>query len=166
MGLFSLAFQIGSMAEVSEEDARLFMEEFEEVIGDIDAIGIFLHNSAIALPMFVPGFGIAWGFFSGGSTGYAFAAIQTLTPDLWGVPSLARRSLSPFGFMELVGYSLATSRSYILIRMVMQKIPIKPAMRPTIIEIGILIGLLLAGGVLEDFMIKLVQEGAIVPPGT
>ena len=158
MGLFSIAFQIGSMSEVSEEDALLFMEEFEALIGDIDAIGIFLHNTSISLPMFIPGFGIAWGFFTAGSTGYAFAAIVSLTPALSEVPALALLYLSPFGLMELVAYSIGTSRSYILIHMIIKKTNLKIALRPTIIEIGIVVGLLLAGGLLEDYMIKLVQE--------
>ena len=158
MGLFSLAFQIGSMSEVNEEDARIFMEEFEALIDEIDAIGIFLHNTSISLPMFVPGFGIAWGFFTAGSTGYAFAAIVSLTPALSEVPALALLYLSPFGLMELVAYSIGTSRSYILIHMIIKKINLKIALRPTIIEIGIVVGLLLAGGFLEDYMIKLVQE--------
>ena len=158
MGLFSLAFQIGSMSEVNEEDARIFMEEFEALLEDIDSILIFLHNTSIALPMFIPGFGIAWGLFSAGSTGYAFAAIVSLTPALSEVPALALLYLSPFGLMELVAYSIGTSRSYILIHMIIKKTNLKIALRPTIMEIGIVMGLLLAGGVLEDYMIKLVQE--------
>jgi len=86
MGLFSLAYQIGSMSEVSEEEALEFMKEFEELIGDIDGVGIFLHNNLISLPMFIPGFGIAWGFYSGWSTGYAFAAIVLLIPELSNIP--------------------------------------------------------------------------------
>ena len=51
MGLFSATFQIGSMSEVNEEDANLFMNEFNELIEDIDAIGIFVHNTSISLPI-------------------------------------------------------------------------------------------------------------------
>ena len=64
LGIFSSAFQIGSMSTVSEEDANTFMDEFKELVLDIDAFGIFTHNTTIALPMFIPGFGIAWGIFS------------------------------------------------------------------------------------------------------
>ena len=158
MGLFSLAYQIGSMTEVNEEDALIFMEEFEAMIGEIDAVGIFLHNTSLALLMFVPGFGIAWGFFTAGSTGYAFAAIVSLTPALSGIPALALLYLSPFGFMELAAYSIGTSRSFILIHMIIKKTNLKIALRPTIIEIGVVMGLLLAGGFLEDYMIKLAEE--------
>ena len=59
MGLFTAAFQLGSMSEVNEDEANIFMEEFEKLVEDIDAIGIFLHNATISLPMFIPGFGAA-----------------------------------------------------------------------------------------------------------
>ena len=58
MGLFSAAYQIGSMSEVSEEEATTFMAEFENLIEDIDAFGIFLHNTTISMPMFLPGFAV------------------------------------------------------------------------------------------------------------
>ena len=50
------------MSTVGEEDA-IFMKEFEELVLDIDGFGIFTHNTTMALPMFIPGFGVAWGFF-------------------------------------------------------------------------------------------------------
>jgi len=165
MGLFTLVFQIGTMFEVSKEDANIFMQEFEKLVKDIDAIGIFVHNTTIALPMFIPGFGIAWGLFSAGSTGYAFSAITVVAPELKEIPPLAILYLSPFGLMELCAYSLATSRSYILIRAISKKINLKPFLKPTLIEIGVVVGLLLAGGFLEDYMIKLAQEEGFQMPG-
>jgi len=164
MGLFTVVFQIGSMSEVSEEEAIIFMEEFEKLVKDIDAMGIFLHNTAISLPMFIPGFGVAWGLFSAWSTGFAFAAIVYITPELGEIPPLAILYLSPFGLMELSAYSLATSRSFILIRAITKKTKLSPFLKPTLIEIGIVIGLLLAGGFLEDYMIKLsLEEGFQIP---
>ena len=164
MGLFTAAFQLGSMSEVSEEDANIFMEEFEELIKDIDAIGIFVHNTSLSLPMFIPGFGIAWGLFSAWSTGFAFAAIVSITPELKEIPPLAILFLSPFGLMEICAYSLATSRSFILIRAITKKTNLSPFLKPTLIEIGIVVGLLLAGGFLEDYMIKLsLEEGFDIP---
>ena len=164
MGLFTAAFQLGSMSEVSEEEASIFMEEFEKLIEDIDAVGIFVHNTTISLPMFIPGFGIAWGLFSAWSTGFAFAAIVSITPELGEIPPIAILYLSPFGLMEITAYSLATSRSFILIRAITKKTNLRPFLKPTLIEIGILIGLLLAGGFLEDYMIKLsLEEGLEMP---
>ena len=164
MGLFTAAFQLGSMSEVSEEEANIFMEEFEKLVEDIDAIGIFVHNTTISLPMFLPGFGIAWGLFSAWSTGFAFAAIVSITPELEQIPPLTILYLSPFGLMELCAYSLATSRSFILIRAISKKTNLKPLLKPTVIEVGILIGLLLAGGFLEDYMIKLAQDEGFEMP--
>ena len=153
MGLFSASYQIGAMSEVDEESAQEILAELQEALEDIDAIGIFLHNTAISLAMFIPGVGVGWGFFSGYSTGYAFAALASLIPEIAEIPPLALLWVSPFGFMELVAYSLGTSRSYILIFMIIKKTNLRPAIIPTAIEIGILLGLLVAGAVLEDYVI-------------
>src|SRR3989344_3914169 len=166
MGLFAATYQIGSMSQVNEEEAKIFMSEFEKLTnnGMIDAIGIFLHNSSISLPMFIPGFGVVWGLFAAWSTGFAFSAIVSITPELAKVPPLAILFLSPFGIMELTAYSIATSRSFMLIRAISKKTNLIPFLKPTIIEIGIVVGLLLAGGYLEDYMIKLAQEDSIGLP--
>lgn len=165
MGLFTTAYQIGSMSTVSEEEATTFMTEFEKLVKDIDAMGIFLHNSTISLPMFIPGFGVVWGLFSAWSTGFAFSAIVSISPELAKIPPLAILFLSPFGIMELTAYSLATSRSFILIKAIYRKSNLIPFLKPTMMEIGIVIGLLLAGGYLEYYMIKLVQDESITLPG-
>jgi len=165
MGLFSAAYQIGSMSEVSEEDAEAFMDEFKELVDDIDSVGIFLHNVSISLPMFIPGFGVAWGLFSAWSTGYAFAAVVSQVPALAEIPPLTLLYISPFGAMELVAYSLGISRSYILLRMIIKKVNLRTAIRGTSIEIGIMLGLLLAGGFLEFYIIQLAQESGFTMPG-
>jgi len=164
MGIFTAIFQLGSMSQVSEDEANIFMEEFDKLVKDIDAIGIFTHNTTISLPMFIPGFGVVWGLFSAWSTGFAFAAIVSITPQLEEIPPLTILYLSPFGLMELCSYSLATSRSFILIREIAKKTNLTPLLKPTIIEIAIVVGLLLAGGFLEDYMIKLSQENALLIP--
>ena len=166
MGLFSAAYQLGSMSTVSDEEANTFMNEFKNLVEDIDAVGIFVHNTTISLPMFIPGFGVAWGLFSAWSTGFAFSAIVALTPKLGDIPPLAILYLSPFGIMELFAYSLATSRSFILIKAISKKTNLFPFLKPTGIEIGIVVGLLLAGGFLEDYMIQLAgEQGLEMMPG-
>ena len=165
LGIFAAAFQLGSMTSVSEEDAEAFMSEFEELVLDIDAFGIFTHNLTIALPMFIPGFGVAWGLFSAWSTGFAFAAIITTVPEIGDIPPLSILFLSPFGLMEITAYSIGISRSFILIRAVIKKVNLSSFLKPTIIEIGIVVGLLLAGGYLEFYMIELVQNEGLEMPG-
>ncbi len=165
LGFFTAVFQIGSMSSVSEEEANTFMAEFEELVLDIDAFGIFVHNTTIALPMFIPGFGVAWGLFSAWSTGFAFASITTTVPMLADIPPLSILFLSPFGLMELTAYSLGISRSFILFRAISKKIDLMTFVKPTIIEIGIVVVLLLAGGYLEFYMIELAQEEGFEMPG-
>ncbi len=164
LGIFATAFQLGSMSSVNQEEAEAFMSEFEDLILDIDAFGIFLHNTTIALPMFIPGFGVAWGLFSAWSTGFAFAAIVTTAPILADIPPLSILLLSPFGLMELVAYSLGISRSFILIQAVIKKTNLTQFIKPTAIEIGVVIGILLAGGYLEFYMIELAQEEGLEIP--
>ena len=163
--LFAVAYQIGSMSTVSIEEANAFMAEFEDLVLDIDAFGIFIHNLTISLPMFIPGFGVAWGLFSAWSTGFAFASIALTSPQIAEIPPLSILFLSPFGLMELVAYSFGISRSFILIKAIAKKIDLVPFVKPTLIEIGIVVGLLLAGGYLEFYMIELAQENGLAIPG-
>lgn len=142
------------MSTVSEEEAAAFMSEFEDLVLDIDAFGIFVHNTTLALPMFIPGFGVAWGIFSAWSTGFAFAAIASTVPEIADIPPLSILFLSPFGLIEVFAYSLGISRSFILIRSVIKKINLTPLIKPTVIEIGIVLALLFVGGYLEFYMIE------------
>ena len=165
LGIFTCVFQLGSMSTVSEEESALFMEEFEKLVLDIDGFGIFVHNTTIALPMFIPGFGIFWGLFSSWSTGYAFSAIVTFMPEIANVSPLSILFLSPFGLMEIFSYSLAISRSFILIKAIITKTSLSQFIKPTIIEIGVVIVLLLVGGYVEFYMIELAQNESIEMPG-
>ena len=165
LAVFTIIFQLGSMSTVSQEEADLFMVEFEKLVLDIDAFGIFVHNTTIALPMFIPGFGIFWGLFSSWSTGYAFAAIATSIPEVANISPLTILFLSPFGLMEISAYSLGISRSFILIKAIITNTHLLQFIKPTIIEIGIVIALLLAGGYVEFYMIELVENENLEMPG-
>jgi len=164
VGLFTIVFGIGGETQVSKEDAEQFLKEFEAITLNIDAIGIFLHNLTIALPMFVPGFGIGWGFFASWQTGMAFAAFKTINPMLSQIPTITILFTTPFGMMELAAYAIGMSRSFLLIRKLIKKIPIKSDVKIVSIEAGIVVGLLLVGAIIEDYMIKLFQECKIPLP--
>ncbi len=152
--IFSAAYSIGSESKLSPNDSKTFVKEFQQAVQGIDAIGIFTHNTTVALPMFVPGFGIAWGSFAAWSTGVAFEALVATTPILAKLPPLAIIFLSPFGIMELVAYSIGMSRSFLLISAILGKKPLRAELRQTGIEIGIVVGLLLAAGFIEYSMIE------------
>ena len=158
LAVFSITFTIGSQMEVPEEDAKAFLGEFKQLLETLKTgnfgIEIFLHNTEIALPMFTPGAGIGWGLFASFSTGFAFAALATTEPLLSKIPPLAMIFATPFGVMELAAYSIGMSRSYFLIVAILKKTPLANQWKETAIEIGIVIGLLLAGGLIEAYMIE------------
>ncbi len=159
-----MSYSIGSQSKLSDKESQEFLKEFQNIVKGIDAIGIFTHNASVALPMFIPGFGFAWGSFAAWSTGVAFGALVTTTPALAKIPPLALLYLSPFGVMELIAYSIGMSRSFLLINTIIKRGPIKEQIRPTIIEVGIAMALLLAGGFIEYSMIQ--QFGSTTLPKT
>ena len=154
LGIFSASFAIGAEIQVSEEESKIVLEELESLIGEIDAVGIFTHNTSLALPMFIPGFGIAWGAFAAFSTGMAFSVIQDANPMLENIPSLTILFMSPFGLMEVASYSIAMSRSYMIVHKMIRRMSIRPDLRVIGLEITIVIGLLLAGGFVEYYFIE------------
>ncbi|HWY36214.1 MAG TPA: stage II sporulation protein M [Nitrosopumilaceae archaeon] len=159
VGIFATSFSLGAEIKMPQEDSKAFLKEFEQAVEGINAIGIFTHNASIGLPMFIPGFGIVWGLFASASTGLAFNAIASTSPLLAKIPPITILIISPFGVMELAAYSIGMSRSFILMWAIIKKNPIKQEIRPTIIEIGTVIALLLAGGFIESAMIS--QYGSI-----
>jgi len=154
LGIFSASFAVGAEVKVSEEESKIILEQFETLIGNIDAIGIFSHNTTLALPMFIPGFGIAWGAFAAFSTGMAFSVLKDASPMLANVPSLTILFMSPFGLMEVAAYSIAMSRSYMIAHKMFKRMSIRPDYTVIGIEIAILVGLLLTGGFVEYYFIE------------
>jgi len=159
MGIFSLSFQIGATSEVSLEEANDFVQEFLSSTQDIDGLGIFLNNISASFPMFVPGVGMLLGIYSAWSTGFGFAAIATMAPGLADIEPLSILYYSPYGLIELVVYSIAMSRSFLVVYSLAKKVNPKSLIKPSLIEIGIATGLLLIAAFLEEYMIKLAQQG-------
>ncbi len=159
MAIYSLSFQIGTTTEVSPEYANDFVQEFLSSTQDSDGFGFFLNNVSASLPMFVPGLGAILGIYSGWSTGFGFAALITMAPGLANIEPLTILYYSPFGLMELAAYSIAMSRSFHVVYSMVKKVNPISLIKPSLIEIGIVIGLLVIAGFLEEYMIKLAQEG-------
>ena len=159
-GIFAGVYGVAAtMSEPTEEEVQEIMDFFEEIVDTIDGIGIFVHNVTIALPMFLPGFGVVWGLFSAYSTGFAYSAIATANPEIAQLNPLAVL-LTPFGLMELGAYSISMSRSALLAKDVLQKnwLLIKSQKIIIGVEIGIVVALLLVGGIVEMWMIEEVQS--------
>ncbi len=157
-GIFLASFMIGTVYKMSDDETKAFLNDFQNATVGIDATGIFLHNSSIALAMFIPAVGAGWGSFTGWQTGAGFNAIISSNPLLaTKISPLALIFLSPFGVMEIVAYSIGMSRSYLLIWRIIKKNPLKKEIIPTAVEIGIVIALLLIGGYVESYMLS--QQG-------
>lgn len=154
IAIFSIAYSIGTESKLSADDSKSFIKQFQSAVEGIDALGIFAHNTSVALPMFLPGFGVAWGSFAAWSTGVAFSALVSTNPILTKLPPLALIFLSPFGIMEIVAYSIGMSRSFLLINAIVKKEPLGKEIRNAGIEVGIVIALLLVGGFIEYAMIQ------------
>jgi len=149
LAIFSLTSALASEVQLSEDETTTITEEFDTMTRAIDAMGLFVHNVSIALPMFIPGFGIAWGSFAAMSTGMAFSVLKDVNPMLQNIPAVTIIFMTPFGLMEIAAYSIAMSRSFILVHKIVKKISIREDIRVVGIEIAILIGLLLAVGLLN-----------------
>ncbi len=160
MAIFSISLQVGAMSEVDDDEANSFVQEFLSATEDIDGLGIFQNNAFASLPMFIPGIGMILGAYTAWSTGYGFAAIISMAPGLADIHPLSILYLQPFGIMELVTYSIAMSRSFHIAYALFKRVNLKSLIKPTIIEIGVVIALLLVAAYLEEYMIKLSQEGA------
>ena len=154
LGFFTTSFLIGTLTVLDEEDSLAIYEEFNQTITEIDSMGIFLNNLNIGLPMFIPGFGPAWGLYSGWSTGVSFSAIISMSPDFADFQPLDIFYASSFGFMEIVAYSIGMSRGVLLIFAFIEKSPKKPVIIWSLIEIAIAIGLLVSGSIIESSMMN------------
>lgn len=152
VGIFLVSYLFGTTYKMSAEDLNSFLKDFQSSTEGIDSVGIFLHNSSIALPMFIPAFGAAWGAFTGWQTGAAFEAIVASNPYLSGISPVTMFLVSPFGVLELGAYSLGMSRSFLLIWRIIKKDQLKKQIIPSLIEISIAIVLLFIAGFVESSM--------------
>jgi hypothetical protein len=146
---FLIAYSTGAAVPMSEEEAETLTREFSKQIEGIDQNGIFLNNVRITLIMFVPAVGSAFGAFSGFATGSIFSALASSSPMLGEVSPLVLL-ITPFGIMEVFVYGLAMSRSAMLIYYLLKRMPWrKYIIIPTLIELGIAIGVLFIAAVIE-----------------
>lgn len=145
---FLIAYSTGAAVPMNEEEAETLTREFSKQIEGIDQNGIFLNNVRITLIMFVPAVGSAFGAFSGFATGSIFSALASSSPMLGEVSPLVLL-ITPFGIMEVFVYGLAMSRSAMLIYYLLKRMPWRKYAIPTLIEMGIAIGVLFIAAVIE-----------------
>lgn len=152
IGVFLISYLVGTTYKMSTDDLDSFLKDFQSSTAGIDSTGIFLHNTSVALPMFIPAFGAAWGSFTGWQTGAGFEAMIISNSSLVDMSPLYLFLASPFGVLELGAYSLGMSRSFLLIWRIIKRDQLKKQIIPTLIEVGIAVILLLIAGFIESSM--------------
>lgn len=155
---FLVAYSAGAAISLTNQEAKEIRRQFGDQIGSIDQIGIFINNTKIAFGMFIPALGVAFGIFSGFSTGTVFSALTNLSPALKGISPLLIL-ITPFGILEVFSYGLAMSRSGMLIYQMVKRKPWREYVIPTLIELGIVAAVLFVAAVIEWQMIQ--QLGGI-----
>ena len=150
---FLTAYYVGATIDMDEKEAEDLKQGFTKQIKDINQTGIFINNLKIALAMFIPAAGFGLGLFSGFSTGMVFSALAETSHLFNNIPPLIIL-ITPFGIMEVLAYGLAMSRSGMLIYQFVKKKSWREYAIPTLVEIGTVIVVLLAGAIIEWQMIE------------
>jgi len=154
MVIFTGVFQLSAFIEVEEQERQEVNDMIIGKMETVDGKGIFFNNVYLGLMMFIPFVGFAFGVMSSALTGVTFSAIaQVHDIDL---PAFMMLFGSPFGFMELVAYSIAMSRSVLIFNKLRKKETRKftrTDIKYIFAEVGIVVGLLLVGGMVEAYMI-------------
>jgi hypothetical protein len=153
---FLIFFTIGTLVTFDESTSQELKQQFQNKIKNIDSLGIFFNNFLISILMFIPGIGIAFGLFSGFSTGNIFVIITRDLPIQ--IPPLLV-FLTIFGIMELVSYGTAISRSYLLLINIIKRTNIKENLIYAGIEIGIVSIILFVSAIIEWDLIR--QSGGL-----
>jgi hypothetical protein len=153
---FLIFFTIGTLVTFDESTSQELKQQFQNKIKNIDSLGIFFNNFLISILMFIPGIGIAFGLFSGFSTGNIFVIITRDLPIQ--IPPLLV-FLTIFGIMELVSYGIAISRSYLLLINIIKRTNIKENLIYAGIEIGIVSIILFVSAIIEWDLIR--QSGGL-----
>ncbi len=154
MAGFTVALQVGSMFPVDHAEAVAFIDSLKALVTNIDAVGIFIHNTSLSLLMFVPFGGALWGVLTASQTGLAYSALVTVQPSMSFMPAVGLLYLSPFGILELIAYSIAMSRSLIVGHRLLKRQFNRLEAKHLAIDVGILVALLLVGAFMEYELIQ------------
>jgi len=105
--MFLGLFLAGTLTPLTAEESTMLLTEMakatEALAEEIDPIFIAVHNTSIALPMFIPGFGVIWGDIAGYQTGLIVAAMASEIDGFEGWMGLSL-------FITPVGRSIETKR--------------------------------------------------------
>jgi hypothetical protein len=148
IGAFLASYSVGIFIPLTDDEARITVEEFTANVEGIEQGGIFSNNAVIGFGMFIPAAGAGLGIYAAISTGMVFNAFARVIPEVAAVSPFSVFATS-FGILELFAYGLAISRSGILAFDLIKKRPWRRYLVVTLIEIGIVVVVLLVGSIVE-----------------
>ena len=154
VGFFTASFAVGSETPIPVEESEQLKQEItaklEQAKASSDSSFIFLNNVFIGLLMVIPfGIGIFIGLLSAFVTGLTVGAFELE------IPAYMLLYATPFGFIELMAYSVAMSSSLMLTKKILKKDGklIKKELKFYGASCLIVIGLLFIGGIIENIML-------------
>lgn len=110
-----VATGIGTLANISKEDAKQINDELDQLRANVSVEWIFGHNLMLALIMFIPIAGPILGLWILYNTGVAIAA-QAITIGVSPILALLVTLIVPVAWLEFTAYSTAFAESFWLIR--------------------------------------------------
>jgi len=147
---------IGSAMPLSGEEAEQLMKEFEDLMKDLTAFRIFMHNFMVALLSFIPFIGAGiMGFVifqTGKFLGY-ISAQSGIHPALL----ISFSIITVYGLIEFLGYGVAVSEGIILSYSLIKR-RFRSEVKWLLISVGVSAILLLAAAVLESLLVGALQE--------
>ena len=153
--LFTGAYMLGTTQVIPMDEAQDITDAVVTTFAEVDGRGIFLNNVVPALLMFVPGVGILTALISAAFTGHVYAAMVTVVPELQDMyPPLSLLYATPYGLLELAAYSIAISRSMLLTVSLLRGKNILKEGKVTLSEIGLVVLLLVAGALVESYILE------------
>lgn len=159
--VFLIAYSAGAVfAKINIHEAEIIKRGFQEQIRGTNQYTIFIHNSRGALEMFLPGFGIALGAFSGFSTGLVFNAYSHTSPLISHISPLLIL-FTPFGILEIIAYGIAISSGILSYQLVKDRNKSKSWQEyviPAVIEVGIVLLVPLIAAIIEWQMLPLIPK--------
>lgn len=146
---------VGTLMPLGVEEANMLSDQLDQMLVENDdflslTFAIFVNNCRLCLIMFIPVFGVAFGLFSLFSTGVAikaFSIVQGVSPSFM----LLALMIGPIFWIEFAAYSLGMSESVWLFRRLLQGR--WKELKRAVLFIGIAVGLLAIGAVVESWMI-------------
>ena len=154
VAFFTTTFTVGSEIEIPQEEQEILKNQIKEKLetarDNSDSSFIFLNNVFIGLMMVIPfGIGIVIGLASAFVTGLTVGGF-----DLE-IPAYLLLYTTPFGFIELIAYSLAMTSSLYLTKSILKKNKqvIKKELKFYGATVGIVVALIFFGGVIENHML-------------